>query len=222
GLGIVGELSGVVPSPQWKKQQFARAEDQVWFPGETINTGVGQGYVLVTPIQLASAVATMAARGARFKPRLLIGTKDAVTGEATWIEPTALPNVEGPTAAQWQFVHDAMVGVTAEPRGTAHGAMQGTAYKVAGKRRVRRALQRARREHRSSASPGAALRGRLGRVLRVLASPAALSADVDAVGVLFRYSAADRGRDRGRDRQGRTALARLGASYVPAVRALEA
>ena len=133
GLGIVGELSGVVPSPQWKKQQFARAEDQVWFPGETINTGVGQGYVLVTPIQLASAVATMAARGARFKPRLLIGTKDAVTGEATWIEPTALPNVEGPTAAQWQFVHDAMVGVTAEPRGTAHGAMQGTAYKVAGK-----------------------------------------------------------------------------------------
>jgi penicillin-binding protein 2 len=133
GLGIVGELSGVVPSPQWKKQQFARAEDQVWFPGETINTGVGQGYVLVTPMQLASAVATMAARGARFKPRLLIGTKDAVTGEATWIEPTALPNVEGPTAAQWQFVHDAMVGVTAEPRGTAHGAMQGTAYKVAGK-----------------------------------------------------------------------------------------
>jgi penicillin-binding protein 2 len=133
GLGIVGEEGGVVPSPQWKKQRFARAEDQVWFPGETINTGVGQGYVLVTPIQLASAVATMAARGARFKPRLLLGTKDGVTGETTWTEPTALPNVEGPTAAQWQFVHDAMVGVTAEPRGTAHTAMQGTAYKVAGK-----------------------------------------------------------------------------------------
>jgi penicillin-binding protein 2 len=133
GLGIVGEEGGVVPSPQWKKQRFARAEDQVWFPGETINTGVGQGYVLVTPIQLASAVATMAARGARFKPRLLLGSKDGVTGETTWTEPTALPNVEGPTAAQWQFVHDAMVGVTAEPRGTAHTAMQGTAYKVAGK-----------------------------------------------------------------------------------------
>jgi penicillin-binding protein 2 len=133
GLGIVGEKGGVVPSPQWKKQQFAHAEDQVWFPGETINTGVGQGYLLVTPLQLASAVATMAERGARFKPRLLLGTKDAVTGETTWTEPTALPSVEGPTAAHWQFVHDAMVGVTAEPRGTAHGAMQGTAYKVAGK-----------------------------------------------------------------------------------------
>jgi penicillin-binding protein 2 len=133
GLEIVGEQSGVVPSPQWKKKQFSRAEDQVWFPGETINTGVGQGYVLVTPTQLASAAATMAARGARFKPRLLLGTEDGVTRETTWAEPVALPNVEGPTQEQWQFVHDAMVGVTAEPRGTAHASMQGTHYKVAGK-----------------------------------------------------------------------------------------
>jgi len=133
GLEITGENSGVVPSPAWKKKQFSRAEDQVWFPGETINTGVGQGYVLVTPIQLASAGATMAARGTRFKPRLLLGTESPVTRETTWTEPVELPKVEGPVPDQWQFVHDAMAGVAAEPRGTAHAAMQGTAYKVAGK-----------------------------------------------------------------------------------------
>ena len=133
GLEINGEQSGVVPSPQWKRKAFSRAEDQIWFLGETVNTGVGQGYVTVTPIQLASAAATMAARGTRFKPRLLLGTEDAITRETTWAEPFALPKVEGPSEAEWQFVHDAMVGVTSEPHGTAHAAMQGTRYKVAGK-----------------------------------------------------------------------------------------
>ena len=46
---------GVVPSREWKKKQFTRREDQVWFPGETVITGIGQGYMLVTPMQLASA-----------------------------------------------------------------------------------------------------------------------------------------------------------------------
>jgi penicillin-binding protein 2 len=133
GLEISGEQSGVVPTPQWKRKAFSRAEDQVWYLGETVNAGVGQGYVLVTPIQLASAAATMAMRGARFKPRLMIGTEDAITRETMHAEPVALPRVEGPSDAEWQFVHDAMVGVTADPRGTAHAAMQGTAYKVAGK-----------------------------------------------------------------------------------------
>jgi penicillin-binding protein 2 len=133
GVEISGEQGGVVPSPQWKRKAFAHAEDQVWFPGETVNTGVGQGYVLVTPMQLASAAATMAARGTRYKPRLLLGTEDAITRETTWVEPAALPRVEGPSDSEWQFVHDAMLGVTAEPHGTAHAAMQGTTYKVAGK-----------------------------------------------------------------------------------------
>jgi len=87
----------------------------------------------VTPMQLASAAATMSMRGERYKPRLLLGTEDAITRETTWAEPVALPRVEGPSDVQWQFMHDAMVGVTADPRGTAHTPMKGTAYKVAGK-----------------------------------------------------------------------------------------
>jgi penicillin-binding protein 2 len=133
GLDISGEQSGIVPSPAWKKKNFARRADQVWFPGETVITGIGQGYVLATPIQLASATATFAAGGARFAPRLLLGAEDALTREMTWVDPVALPTIDDHTPEHWQFVHDAMVGVTANPRGTGFTAMKGMEYQVGGK-----------------------------------------------------------------------------------------
>jgi penicillin-binding protein 2 len=133
GLDITGENPGIVPSPAWKKKQFARREDQVWYPGETINTGVGQGYMLVTPLQLAHAEATLAARGAAYSPRLLIGVEDAVTREVTYSDPRPLPTVDDPAPEHWDFVREAMVGVTSEAHGTAAAAMKGAGYKVAGK-----------------------------------------------------------------------------------------
>ncbi|HEY8519216.1 MAG TPA: penicillin-binding protein 2 [Gammaproteobacteria bacterium] len=133
GIDIAGENAGVVPSREWKRRQFARREDQVWFPGETVITGIGQGYTLVTPIQLAHASATLAARGRRFAPRLVIGAEDVVTGETTWLEPEELPGVEGVSDAHWQHIVDAMVGVTSGPRGSARSTMGGTPYTVAGK-----------------------------------------------------------------------------------------
>ena len=133
GLDISGENSGVVPSREWKQKQFTRREDKVWFPGETVITGIGQGYTLVTPVQLAHAGATLAARGERFAPRLLIGTEDPLTREAVHMEPRALPSVPDQEPAHWQIVIDAMVGVTAEPRGSARAPMQGTSYSIAGK-----------------------------------------------------------------------------------------
>ena len=93
---------GVVPSREWKEQQFARREDQVWFPGETVITGIGQGFTLVTPVQLAHAGAVLAARGKSFKPRLLIGTEDALTRETTWTEPQALPAIDDVDPAHWE------------------------------------------------------------------------------------------------------------------------
>jgi penicillin-binding protein 2 len=133
GLDIRGENSGVVPSRDWKAKQFTRREDKVWFPGETVITGIGQGYMLVTPVQLAHAGATFAARGERFAPRLLIGTEDPLTREVQYTEPRKLPNVADHDPEHWHIVHDAMVGVTAEPRGSARAPMQGTTYSVAGK-----------------------------------------------------------------------------------------
>jgi penicillin-binding protein 2 len=133
GLDIAGENAGVVPSREWKEKQFTRREDQVWFPGETVITGIGQGYMLVTPMQLAHAGATFAARGQRFTPRLLIGTQDAVTREVAYTEPRELAAVADHEPEHWQVVHEAMVGVTSDPRGSARAPMQGTTYTVAGK-----------------------------------------------------------------------------------------
>ncbi len=133
GLDISGEQGGIVPSPAWKKKNFARRADQVWFPGETVITGIGQGYMLVTPIQLASATATFASAGTRFAPRLLLGAENPVTREMSWVDPVALPTIEDHTPEHWQFVRDAMVGVTAEPRGTGFTSMKGMEYQVGGK-----------------------------------------------------------------------------------------
>ena len=77
GIDISGEKPGLLPSPAWKKIAFKHPADQVWFPGETVNMGIGQGYLLVTPLQLAHIVGVIAERGRSFRPRLVIGTRDA-------------------------------------------------------------------------------------------------------------------------------------------------
>jgi penicillin-binding protein 2 len=132
GLDIRGETRGVVPSRDWKRQNFSRREDQVWFPGETVITGIGQGFTLFTPLQLAHATATLAVRGTRFQPRLVIGTEDGVTGQVSMREPQAQPEIEIDDE-YWQRIHDAMIGVAEEVGGSARTVMSGTAYRVAGK-----------------------------------------------------------------------------------------
>src|SRR5690606_13793116 len=134
GIDINGEIGGVVPSPEWKRAQpqVKRPEDKVWFPGETVIAGIGQGYMLATPLQLAHATATFAARGERYRPRLMLGTEDTFEGRFAYVEPEALPPVEM-DMADWQIVHDAMVGVTRDARGSARTPLAGTEYVVAGK-----------------------------------------------------------------------------------------
>jgi penicillin-binding protein 2 len=133
GLDVSGENSGIVPSREWKEKQFARREDQVWFPGETVITGIGQGYMLVTPVQLAHAGATLAARGQRFAPRLLIGTENARTREVQYTDPVALPAIPEQDPAHWQVVIDGMIGVTTDPRSTTTVTMAGLGFAIAGK-----------------------------------------------------------------------------------------
>src|SRR6185369_8058023 len=81
GIDIGGEKPGLLPSKEWKRKTFKRPADQVWFPGETVNFGVGQGYFLVTPLQLAHYTSIIANRGKSYKPRLVIGVRDQATGE---------------------------------------------------------------------------------------------------------------------------------------------
>ena len=132
GVDIMGERRGVVPSREWKRANFSRREDQVWFPGETVIAGIGQGFTLVTPLQLAHANATLANRGQGFRPRLLIGTENGVTGEETMLEPHSLPEIEI-ADEHWERIHSAMLGVTTEQGGSARTPMRGTPYRVAGK-----------------------------------------------------------------------------------------
>jgi len=132
GVDISGERRGVVPSREWKRRNFARREDQVWFPGETVITGIGQGFTLVTPIQLAHATAVLANRGKNYSPRLVIATANGTTGARVDLPPVQLAQVEVEDA-QWQYIHDAMIGVTEEPRGSGFNSMKGAPYRVAGK-----------------------------------------------------------------------------------------
>ena len=78
GLDLLGENSGVLPSRDWKRGQFA----EPWYPGETIIAGIGQGFNVVTPVQLANAVATLANGGTRSEPRLLYASKHAGNEQA--------------------------------------------------------------------------------------------------------------------------------------------
>jgi penicillin-binding protein 2 len=133
GIDIGGERGGIMPSPDWKRSAFKQREQQVWFPGETVILGIGQGYWAATPLQLAKATALLATRGQHFKPRLVRALVDPVTGEVTERPPQPLPPVELRDRANWETIVDAMVAVTSGPRGTALRASRGAKYSIAGK-----------------------------------------------------------------------------------------
>lgn len=133
GIDISGEEPGLVPSREWKRRQFSRPEDKAWFPGETVITGIGQGFTQVTPLQLANATAIMAARGKRFRPRLLLATENSSSREVEYIAPEVLPSPAEIEDEHWQIIHDAMVGVTTDPTSSTRAVMHGLPYPVAGK-----------------------------------------------------------------------------------------
>jgi penicillin-binding protein 2 len=130
GIDISGEKPGLLPSPEWKRQTFKRPADQVWFPGDSVNFGIGQGYLLVTPLQLAHVASVLAMRGKSFRPRLLTGVRD-LSGKILPIAPTPNPPVEGISDTDWDIVLGGMIG--AATYGTAAAISKGAAYTIAGK-----------------------------------------------------------------------------------------
>lgn len=129
GLDSSGEARGLVPSPEWKRA----ARGQVWFPGETISAGIGQGYMLATPLQLAAAVATLAMRGQRVQPRLLKAVRDSHSGEFKPVDHKFLGTVQLRDPIFWEQVIGPMVEVTRNPRGTAYHIGIDAPYSIAGK-----------------------------------------------------------------------------------------
>jgi len=122
GVDTTGEQPGILPSTEWKR----RAMGEVWYPGETISAGIGQGYMLATPLQLAQATMVIANKGESFVPSVVHRVGDLIVGG---VQRPALPIAE----EDWQAVVAGMVDVVHSPRGTAAAIGKGLQYSMAGK-----------------------------------------------------------------------------------------
>lgn len=126
GVEMKEELAGLLPNPEWKK----RVHHQSWYPGDTLITGIGQGFLLATPLQQAKLVSTLAMKGKGMQPTLLLGTQTVAKGYIQHL-PKPLSPIIMPASA-WQTVIDAMQGVMTMGTGLARFG-RGTSYEVAGK-----------------------------------------------------------------------------------------
>jgi len=130
GIDLEGEATGVLPSPEWKQKRFRRPEQQKWYAGETVSIGIGQGYNAYTPVQLALALATLAANGDMYRPRLASYIDNPRTGERRRLEPVLVKHI--PLKAEnLEFVKRAMGGVNKE--GTGARAFGNAEYTSGGK-----------------------------------------------------------------------------------------
>ncbi len=130
GIDLQGEVTGVLPSPEWKMKRFRRPEQQKWYPGETISIGIGQGYNSYTPIQLAQAVATLANGGTVYRPRLVSYVDNPRTGERRHLDPEVVHRIPA-KPEHIEFVKRAMAAVNKE--GTGARAFAGAQYTSGGK-----------------------------------------------------------------------------------------
>ena len=126
GIDIGGESAGLLPSSDWKMRRFK----QKWYAGETISVGIGQGYNSYTPLQLASATATLANDGLMFRPHIVNYVEDIRTREKSPIEPKPLRDL-GLKPEHLKVIKDALVGVNKE--GTSARVFADAPYVSAGK-----------------------------------------------------------------------------------------
>ena len=120
-IDIESEKKGVVPNREWKRNNFSSRENQSWYQGETIIAGIGQGYMLATPLQLAVATAIVANRGSAYKPHLLKAIENTKTGELQYIESEKINHLENIKEENWDLIHQGMIAVVNQRRGTAYG-----------------------------------------------------------------------------------------------------
>lgn len=130
GVDLVGERTGILPSTDWKKSAFRDAEQQRWYPGETVSVLIGQGYNAFSLMQLAQATAVLANGGTYYRPHLVRAVRASGSLVPELIGSQTMHNVDlDPTDVQ--AVHDALVDVTKV--GTARRAFANAPYDAAGK-----------------------------------------------------------------------------------------
>lgn len=127
GIDIAGENAGLLPTPEWKMRRFK----QKWYPGETVIAGIGQGYMLATPMQLAQATAILANNGVAIKPRVVKYVEKGMTGDRIEIKPVMQDKV-ALDLKNIEIVKQGMVNVTL-PGGTAARVGNNAGYSIAAK-----------------------------------------------------------------------------------------
>ena len=120
-VDIDSEKNGVVPDKEWKKNNFTSRENQVWHKGETVIAGIGQGYMLVTPLQLALATAIIANKGTAHKPHMLKAIEYTNSGKTQYLESESIDYINYIDDKNWNLIHEGMEAVVNERRGTAYG-----------------------------------------------------------------------------------------------------
>lgn len=123
GIDLVTERRGLLPSREWKRA----TKRSHWFPGETLNVGIGQGLMLATPLQLAQATAVLATRGEVYQPRLLFKR-----GEQE-LDPLFLGHKVNVKSEHWDYIVKSMESVLHSKKGTAKKAGKDSSYRIAGK-----------------------------------------------------------------------------------------
>jgi len=127
GVDISGEIAGLLPTPEWKMRRYK----QPWYMGETVIAGIGQGYTLVTPMQLAQATAILANKGVAMRPHLVAAITDTKTGTTSLTKD--IVNEKIPLDEKnLEIVRLGMIDVTL-PGGTAASVGANATYSIAAK-----------------------------------------------------------------------------------------
>ncbi|MEI7514234.1 MAG: penicillin-binding protein 2 [Betaproteobacteria bacterium] len=148
GIDVLGEVRGVLPSQEWKRNYYKRPEQKKWYAGETISLGIGQGYNSFTMLQMAQATATVANRGVKNRPRLVTATQDASSHVRTELVPQAPLDLKF-RPENIDVVVNAMVGVTQE--GTSARVFLGAPYLSGGKTGTAQAVSLGKNEKYNAA-----------------------------------------------------------------------
>lgn len=127
GIDISGEISGILPGPEWKEHTF----NDRWVGGDTVNMAIGQGYLLVTPLQIANAVSMIANEGTRLKPKLIREIRDPSTGDVIQAFTPEVSHESIITPEAMKITQDSMRAVIT--KGTAKYVISEKVVQVAGK-----------------------------------------------------------------------------------------
>ena len=132
-IDLPGEVEGLFPDPAWKQRRYG----EIWYPGDTILCGIGQGFITLTPLQILNFFNTIANRGTRYTPHVLLGTFDPNTKVMEKVESMVSYTVDVKPKT-WDFLVKALVEVVSykdgpADEGTAYQAFKGARFEVAGK-----------------------------------------------------------------------------------------